>query len=124
MSVATTFRYRDRVVQAVGTDRFLVSTSNLQDIGLQWVTHTAAGIATVEVFGTLESDPSKLTDLNPATNGLWFELSPNFASGPDGSIKSQILSIANDTHAHLMVEVVTATQIPAFSFLVRGKKHG
>lgn len=123
MSVATTYRYRDRVVQAVGTDRFLVDVSNLTDVGLQWVSHTAAGVGEVTVFGTLETDASRLTELDPAVNGVWFELNPNFASHPDGSIKSVILSIANDTHAFLMVEVVTSTQIPSFSFLVRGKKR-
>lgn len=64
-----------------------------------------------------------MADLNPTTNGLWFELPSNFADFPDGSIKSSILSIANDTHAHLMVEIVTTTEIPSFSFLVRGKKR-
>jgi hypothetical protein len=124
MAVATTYAYRDRVVQAVGTDRFLVGVSDLTDIGLQWVSHQAAGISTsVTVYGTLEQDPAKLTNLNPSTNGLWFELPANFADFPDGSIKSSILSIANDTHAHLMIEIVTTVEIPQFSFLVRGKKR-
>lgn len=124
MAVATTYAYRDRVVQEVGTDRFLVGVSTLEDIGLQWISHNAAGVATsVTVFGTLESDPAKLTDLNPTTNGLWFELASNFGDFPDGSIKSSILSIANDTHAHLMIAIVTTVEIPSFSFLVRGKKR-
>lgn len=58
MAVATTYTYRDRVVQAVGTDRFLVDVSNLTDIGLQWVSHQAAGVASsVTVYATWSRTP-------------------------------------------------------------------
>lgn len=124
MSVATSYKVMDRQTLAVATHRHVIDVSNLSDVGVQWVSHQAEGTATgVDVFGTLEPDESRLTDLDPSTNGLWYELSPNFDSAPDGSIKSQILSITGDTHAFLMFEIVVDVEIPEFSLIVRGKKR-
>ncbi len=128
MSSATSGKVWDRAMLSVGMHRRAVAVTTADDVGIQWVLHTAAGIASIAVYGSMVAldiaDPAKL---DPATNPEWYPLpmgavDPVFVAGPSGIVTSPWLVIERNAFQRILIEFVVTTQIDKLTVAVNEVK--
>ena len=114
----------DRETLAVGTHRTRLDLIS-QDVGLQWILHSAAGEATIEFYMAMSDKPEVLADLDPSSNPYWAPVpgpvagAPHtFPTNPAGAIGTDVTRICGNIE-RLLIQVTVTTELADFSLISR-----
>lgn len=120
--VGGTPRLFDKAALAATTHRKRVPVEQLGDFSVQWVLHTAAGVASAIRVYLSDGSDDDTANLNPSTNPWWY-LPPGgtFASLPSGAASSAILPFSGNAVRWALIEVVVTTELSQFSLVVWGR---